>query len=1143
MIKHLVWIGSMSLSTGAAMAQSTVAADHGDSRAKVIASDEVAALLQTPVTVRIDRVSVSRAIEAVSASAKVHIAYSPLAVDTSNKLVTLTTRKTPLGRTVEHILSGTSFRLVALPGARLAITPREAASASRPRSDTSSSAQTQAVGGVVGRVLDSTTQRGIAGVTVTVVNTKLSAVSKADGSFRITGVPSGQHALLLKLLGYQSKTSVIKVEENMMGSVVVRLQQASTTLSEVVTTVTGMQRRIEIPTDVTRLDVDSLMAVAPIRSITDLLATRVPGLQVLRTSGTPGDPSRLRLRGVSSINGSNTPIVIVDGVRVYAPDGNTNSAVGRFSSGAGQGYAAPSPLDQIDPNTIATIEVFKGPSASSLYGSDAANGVIVVTTKRGVPGATRLSVTANMGTSNIPGQYPENTFRFGREFNKASQICRFNLQCEIDSIVTFQAMNDARWRPIGRAANSSVSASMSGGTSALQYSFTGSASDQQGVAKLPGIISELYQQTLAIAPPNWMRHPDRYTMLNGSNSITISVTPTMQVLMTNGISASEQQRSSLGATVAQQLLSVYVNPTLIGRFGAPVYLGNFHEKVRATSLGSRHSMSLQWQARSTIPVRIMAGLNPSIETGTAYVPAGLPESLVGLNDSTGNYSTGHTIAQMRSLSANTTIPIQVRRGILLPVSIGADYRQERIARQQLITDEVAVGVSEPTVFPNGATNGSRDNSVTATYGWFLEPRINLGSRLFVQTGMRLDGGSASGGQAGFTGYPKLGLSWVAIDRGTEEASPEGWTQQLSQMLTQLRVRAAFGKAGVEPRPTHHMRLWRDDSFSLDGGETLVRGWDGFSIGNTRLRPERASEFEGGADIDLLAQRVSLSATLYRKRQRDAIMNMRYSNSVGAPGTQYVNIGDILNTGYELTANAQVIETSLLRWNVGMLLSHRMNKLTRAEDGISEGLNGTRLIAGYPIFGFWSVPLLGYADRNGDGVLQVTEISMADSAIYRGSSEPNYNTTMNTTIAFWNSRVQLTASLDYQHAMTQYNASATSALESAANAQEATFLDQAVALASDRGQAYRGYPAHYLIQTVNVVRFQSMSIGVTLPSAITRKILMSNGTIGLQGRNLGIRSSYRGLDPNVNAYATGNGMGDYGQLPPPREWVLRVTLNR
>ena len=274
--------------------------------------------------------------------------------------VTLRVTDVPVSSAFGRILLGINLRVV--------ITPNGVASLVR-QGDV---AQIQAdTGSIQGTIVDSATKQGIARVTVTVTGTRLSAVTAADGSFLLHSVPSGGHTLTAKLLGYRAKVTDVTVGSDEPASVRIVLAPTATLLTGVVTTATGTQRRLDVGNDITKLDVDSLRQRAPITSVTDLLDGNVPGLVVQRGGGAPGSPARVRIRGVGSINATNDPIVILNGVRRYSNQTNKPSDTE---------YSV---LDNIDINSIATIEVLKGPSASALYGSDAANGVIVITTKRG----------------------------------------------------------------------------------------------------------------------------------------------------------------------------------------------------------------------------------------------------------------------------------------------------------------------------------------------------------------------------------------------------------------------------------------------------------------------------------------------------------------------------------------------------------------------------------------------------------------------------------------------------------------------------------------------------------------------------------------------------------------------------------------
>lgn len=1029
---------------------------------------------------------------------------------------------------------------------------------------------------IAGIVRDSHTGQPIRGVTVSVSGTPVSVVTGEDGKFIIRSLSAGNHSISIRFFGYRSILKQVIVEANNAVPLIVSLSPIASALSGVVTTATGLQSKLEINTDVTRISVDSIMAIAPVRSVTDILTSRVPGLHVTHTSGTPGDPSRLRLRGVSSINGSNAPIVIVDGVRMDSPDGSQNEArpsmLGLNTNLGDVSYPAPSPLDQLDVNTIETIEVMKGPTASSLYGSDAANGVIVITTKRGRPGQTRLTIALNSGLSFIPGKFKENVYIFGHRINEPTMFCRFDYRCIVDSVVHFQALNHDRLSPLGTGNSSGVSGSISGGVDAVQYSFTGSTSNQLGIVKLPAYTADLYRSLMNESPPRWMKRPDRFTTYNMSNSISISPGLKFNATMNNMVAFSRQQRTSLGMTAAGQLMNVYLDPdNSANNIGGE--LAGYQERSTVSQLNTQHNLTLNWNYWSSFPLVLRAGVNPSRSNSSTFLPSGLPLALIyssGSHDSSGKYSGAVSSQMMSTLAINTTVPVQVRDGARLQFAVGADFNRQQRASQMVATTNLPLGVTTPTSFPKEFTLNSASQASTSTYGIFLEPRLSIKSRLFVQSGLRFDGGSASGDRAGLSRYPKLGASFIVLDELSGDMQSDGI---FTSIVQQLKVRSAFGQAGVQPGPIQHMRLFAAHSNFLMNDGTPQPGYLMQSLGNTKLLPERAMEFELGVDAEILQQRASISATWYRKHQKNAIMLAAVAASVGARGGgvvvpsnsldgneyrvpfsalgQYVNIGNVLNSGFEFQLNnARLFESAPFTWNANVMLSRRNNKLTKRSEGADafHYSTATRLVEGYPLFGYWAHPLVGYADLNNDGIVQANELAYSDSSSYRGSPEPQYSSSMGTTFGFLNSRLSVSLFMSYQHKMSQLNYHGLGALETSASLPDATLYDQAVALFSGERlvQVSSGgmiSSPYYLIQTVSVYRLESVSLNYVVPQSLARSMRMSQVRVAIQGSNLGIKTGYTGLDPNVNAYSTGNLTADKGQLPQPREWRLNINLSR
>jgi TonB-dependent SusC/RagA subfamily outer membrane receptor len=430
--------------------------------------------------------------------------------------------------------------------------------------------------------------------------------------------------------------------------------------------------------------------------MTDLLETRVPGLTVVHSSGQPGSPSRLRLRGVGSISGNNDPIFIVDGVRVYSNQSdarNDNLAPSaRFANGYANAlaggkqlpFSSPSPIDQIDPNSIETIEVFKGPSASALYGSDAANGVIVVTTKRGRAGPAHWDLTLGQGVNWIPGKWPDNYFRFGYNVLGQGPLCNWNdVQCgAIDSLRTFQALNDPRYTVLSHGGDQNASLTISGGVPTLLYNVTGTGTATQGNLKLPAIEQERY--TARYGPiPRWMVRPDHYNTWGVNGSLTARPRETMQLTLASSLFNQATQTSSLQAAIPL-LQGVYISG------GNAVYgdnsvraltdyalVNNYVQRVTEDGSTTNNALSASWQPRPWLPLRATAGVQTMQRTDKTYIPFGVnvagPDGCYnpgpgadqdGNCDTTGFYGLGRGNTSNRTATVGTTVPLLQRRILL-----------------------------------------------------------------------------------------------------------------------------------------------------------------------------------------------------------------------------------------------------------------------------------------------------------------------------------------------------------------------------------------------------------------------------------------------------------------------------------------------
>jgi hypothetical protein len=482
-------------------------------------------------------------------------------------------------------------------------------------------------------------------------------------------------------------------------------------------------------------------------------------------------------------------------------------------------------------------------------------------------------------------------------------------------------------------------------------------------------------------------------------------------------------------------------------------------------------------------------------------------------------------------------------------AVGANFTSQSTSDFSAYTSQLAPGVSVPTQFTYADGTGPTQQTISSsTYGWYVEPKLNLHSRFFVAPGFRLDGGSASGANGGFagsglTGFPKINMSYLAV----EQDQPKG-------PLTLLRPRLAFGVAGTQPGPTQKLRLLNQgggQSVPLDASTVLPEVVVS-SLGNTRLRPETSRELEWGFDTELWNGRLAVIWTQSTKTRYNAIISVPVAPSVYTGLDQFVNVGTVRNRETDLSADVQIFQRSALAWHVGVTYSAPNNRVVRLDPSFAPNKQ-LGIVVGYPLSSVWARPIAAVVDINHNGLIEPTEYTVGDSLSYVGQGMASRTMGFFTNVIVFNGRLSVNADVQYEGGITQNNLSALqsngalvlpntpgTSLET-----QAAFVAALCGAASGNGsiQGCQQTPIG-VIQTVSMLRFRSLSVNYTLPSTMSRWFHVPRAFIGLQGSNLGLHSNYRGKDPNVNAFSTvhgGDQTADLGQLPQPRVWLLKLSL--
>jgi hypothetical protein len=696
---------------------------------------------------------------------------------------------------------------------------------------------------------------------------------------------------------------------------------------------------------------------------------------------------------------------------------------------------------------------------------------------------------------------------------------------------------------------------VSGGVSAVTYALTGSAASDLGNLRLPDVLAKAFQAFHGYAAPGWARRPQFYNTLGGNGQFTAQVRPTVQVTLTSNLFHSLQQRSSLDQL--QSLLQsavdssvAYLKNDFVGI--VPLRNANAYERATVEQLTFNNALQVSWAPWQWLPLMGTAGLN----IGTGHDMTLLERGIVpytGFSDTLGRYGVGQTSAMMKTVTVHTTIP---GVGGRLQTALGFNLTTQNTSDVTAKQDTLAVGVK----IPSRLYAGTQSITGTATYGWFFEPRFTLSQRFYLTPGFRLDGGNANGGRASVAGvpsklsfaalFPKVNFSWIALDRQEGEAAP------LFGVLTLLRPRLALGSAGVQPTPGDQLRLLgpaATGTGSTTNGDTLFIQ----TLGNTRLKPERSFETEVGADAEAWHGRAMIGLTVARKMTHDAIIDVPLAPSVlGDNWSIKLNVGEVRNTNVELTASLKPVETGMMSWTIGGNFSHNDNEVLKinqnSRDLVQFGgiynsgeftISNTKIAVGYPLFGRWAKPILGYADVSGDGIIQLNEIRLGDTAVFLGQTSPTTMAALNTDLTFFHGRVGVHANFAYQGGYSQLNGAggATGTFLSVANDPTASFGQQASYVAAQSVSGIEEGTLIGLAQTVSYWRFQSLSLNYEVPRTIAELFRSSRMSVALQGSNLHLWSNYRGKDPNVNALPNSNNTLDAGGLPQPRKWSVKLTL--
>jgi TonB-dependent starch-binding outer membrane protein SusC len=1042
--------------------------------------------------------------------------------------------------------------------------------------------QATGVGIVEGTVSEQGTGRPVDGAQVRLTSVAIGGLTNPAGHFRLLNVPAGQVEVRVRQVGYTPVNKTVTVTAGRTTTVDFSITQSALQLQAVVTTGTAGATEVKkLGNTVATIDPPKM---APINTPSELISGREPGVVGLPTSGLAGEGARIHIRGNASLTQSNEPIVFVDGVRIN-------------SNGSGSAGSTLSRIDDIDPATIEKIEILKGAAAATLYGTEASNGVIQIFTKRGVSGAPKWDFSTAQDASTYPTNRLEDSWGFATRQGQLDSLKKFWGRNDLQLFTPFSEPILRRYFETGPS--NTYTGSLTGGTENLNYFIAGRYNKDDGPfapEKLGGLAHDYVTRS--------------------SGTVNVNTLPTSKVRM--GAHAqyvnSYADRPEYGNNIYSPItLLVFSKPELANcinsdptntdpdmgvkspgvckiagnEVGSPGAFGTPRETSRRTSIIAADrfisGFDVQYSPVTELSLNGTFGVDYTSETTTNFQPFGYNvDGIIGdrVFGAKGIYQSNDREVTV-DLKANWTKDLaRVFNSSFVTGVQGFISRQKFPGSNGYDFPGPGVAITSAT-----GTQYANDGVVeTVNGGYFAQEQLGYRNYLFLTGGARYDYASAFGSTAAGVLYPKASISFVPTD-------VPGWHLP---GFSSWRVRAAWGKSGRQPSA-----FAKFTTFASAGGPNGA-GLGPDNLGNPDLKPEVATELEGGTEFGFFQDRVGLVATYWKRRVSDLLYNVQYPPSGGFTNAQLTNVGTLDAHGTELGMNGFIIRAPQLSVDLFANIAFLNQKIVSlgGAPAIKVSANYARIRnfikVGYApgeIFGakLKSVPAgsLPY-DLNKDGipdteaqVLAFLSVPRSYTELFNGSvimtengldsdlgkPTPDYTGAFGGSVTFrrnW----KLNTLFEYKGGNYTYwclvcgfrNASPRGNNSSEAARVQSTLINpastpqqrlEAAKLWVNDLASLTPYQGLNEVSSGAFLRLRELSLTYNAPRSMAEHLRARDLALSLTGRNLWLSTKYQGVDPEVTAGGRSSGGGidnnflesvDSFGLPVPRRIGISVRLS-
>ena len=980
---------------------------------------------------------------------------------------------------------------------------------------------------ISGRITDGRTKEPLIGATVLIKGTTNGGTADVKGRFVLKTGQKLPFTLVVSFIGYQSKEVV--ADNN---TVNIDLVANAKQLSEVAVVGYGTVERKNLIGSLTKIDPADTKSI-PVGSVDAQLQGKVVGVQISSATGIPGERVNIRVRGATSLNASNDPLYVVDGVFI-----NNNSL-----QTIGTGGKATSPIADINPSDIERIDVLKDAEATALYGSRGANGVVIITTKRGSFGQKpTISVNASAGAAKAAKLWDLTT---GPEH--ATLVNEWWINTGKDDPTLKRTVENRPFRPVAEGGRGlpeeqktydrlselfrtaqlrNYDLSLTGGTQTTKYYIGGGYNTQEAIIK-----------------------PVNFSRASFKVNLDQQVNDNIQVGVSNTFTRTYRNQARAGDGPAGGLLQAalhtptYLSPVneqgvLVGRAGfdnLTLLLDNY--AVNTTSLRYIGNLYADAQLLPGLKFRTSFGLDYNNYNESEYW-----NSLL-ISGSPNGFATS-SVSQYTTWLNEQTLTYRKR--------IGSSHSFGVLLGNTLQSDNLTRTYAEGRGFPNNAfTQISSASTTASTQNWskstlasfFGKVDYNFAGKYLIDASVRADGSSRFGSSRKWGYFPSVGAAW--------RIKQEDFLRN-NRIISDLKLRASVGVTG------NQNGIGNFAAQGLWTGGTGYQGNPGIApqqLGNPDLQWERTRQTNVGLDVSLFNDRVGLEVNVYSKYTTNGLLQLALPGTTGF-SSYWSNAAEISNKGFEFGLNTVNIQRGGLTWSTSFNIAQNVNRIEKLATPLRYGSRDLILQQqGTPLYSFWVYkqlyvdPQTGnvvYEDVNKDGKITVDDRQLV------GSIWPKFFGGLTNNLSYRGFDVNLFFAYQYGNKIYNHN----KFFGEGGGARDAARIIFASNL--DRWQKpgditdvprpdginvnnYRDGGSRWL-EDGSFLRLKSLTIGYTLPKAVTRKIGIQGLRVYAVGTNLWLLTNYTGLDPESSASSDPNSQGiDLGTPPQPVGFQGGISL--